>query len=187
MPNFEQDATDNELEVSDTEPSIWIYSKAMDREPATPSTQAPLDTCRALGAGHDTRSLTTTASNPFLLLLLPLREPRQRKMHDARCTTPTHTHPTARRAHRHLLPPADALRSARARSPPSDHTIPIRRWRRCSDQYDFADMRAGVDDDARRAHGLAREGMTPRGGDLACEHDGWTSEGKCALGLAAGV
>ncbi|KAJ7463817.1 hypothetical protein B0H11DRAFT_2309597 [Mycena galericulata] len=40
MVNFEHDAMDNELEVSDTEPSIWIYSKAMDREPATPSTDS---------------------------------------------------------------------------------------------------------------------------------------------------
>ncbi|KAJ7500148.1 hypothetical protein B0H11DRAFT_1996297, partial [Mycena galericulata] len=128
----------------------------------------PASACRALGAGHDTRSLTTTASKPFLLFLLPLREPRQRKMRDARCTTPTHdTHPIARRANRHLLTPADALRSARTRSPPStnqrphDSRTPMQHWRRCSDRYDFAHMRTGVDDDARRAHGLARKGMTP--------------------------
>ncbi|KAJ7497812.1 hypothetical protein B0H11DRAFT_2276313 [Mycena galericulata] len=119
-------------------------------------------------------------------------------MRDARCTTPTHdTHPTARRANRHLLTPADALRSARARSPPStnqrphDSRTPMQHWRRCSDPYDFAHMRTGIDDDARRAHGLARKGMTPR-----CEmpklipfsevgiwratreHNGWRSEGN---------
>ncbi|KAJ7429837.1 hypothetical protein B0H11DRAFT_2400665 [Mycena galericulata] len=97
--------------------------------PVLPAQHAPLDTRRASGAGHETQILTTTRPKPLLLLLC---EPHQRKTRDARCTTRTHdTHPTAWRAN--LLPSVEALRSARARSPP------------CSDPHDFANMHTGVD------------------------------------------